>query len=616
MHRFGARAAVFARPNSPCQGRMSSSQTTHNVPRVAAILVVHDGVEWLNSVLATLAAQRYEALDLVVVDNASRDGSAEVLARRIPGERLITFRRNVGFARAVAAAVNHAIVAEADYLLLVHDDLVLAPDAVDLLVTAAEADLAVGVVGPKLREWSDDLVLTEVGMTIDRFGRADSRVEPDELDQGQHDRQDEVFYVSTAGMLLRRDLLRELGGFDARFPAFRDDLDLCWRAWLYGHRVEVVPDAVGYHIGAARGGHRFGVTRAVGARYLAERHALAAMLKHYGPARLAWVVPLGVVLAVARMAFYVTVRRFGDAGAVARASVWNLAQLPRTLRRRRVVQQRRSVADAELGHLFAKGLPGLRAYTGALGAWLAGGSVRALLDDEAAATEDRLADRPLVRFVRDHPAASTGLVLLIAYLAGLGTLLGSGQVVGGQIAPWPASTRDFLTAYASPFNGEPVGTIGFASPAQALLGALSFLGFGSRWLAQRLLVFGLVPVAWLLAMRAGRLLTPRAAPRALGATLYALSPVLLGALGRGFYGLLVGGTLLPGLVLLAVRAADRRIALDSAWRAAALLALGLVVAIASAPVLAPLLGFALLAGIVGLAAADARGNRPATARLG
>ncbi|MDP8970842.1 MAG: glycosyltransferase family 2 protein, partial [Actinomycetota bacterium] len=474
---------------------MASTHTASNLPRVAAILVVCDGGEWLGSVLATIAAQRYPGLDLVVVDNGSRDGSARLLARRIRPKRLISLDRTVGFGQAVSLALQHQAVADADLVLLLHDDLVLAPDALARLVRAMHRDPTLGIVGPKLREWSEDYLLQEVGMTTDRFGRAETILEPGELDQGQHDAQRETLYVSTAGMLLRSDLLRRLGGLDARFPVFRDDLDLCWRAWLAGQRVEVVPRAVGYHIAASsRLARPVGRGRSWEARYLAERHTLAALLKNYGLLQLAWVLPVALMLAAAKTAGFLLSRRFGDAAAVVRAHGWNVVQLPRTLRRRRFVQSHRQVSDGELARLFAPGLPRLRAYAEAVSAWLAGGSTRALIEDtepEVATAQDPLEGRKLARALRDHPAACTGVLLLGAYLLGLVPLLGGGQVVGGQVAPWPESAREFLRAYASPWNGEPAASSAFASPAQPLLGVLSFLGLGSAWLAQRLLVFGL-----------------------------------------------------------------------------------------------------------------------------
>ena len=593
---------------------MPPTITLPTVPRVAAILVVHDGAEWLPSVLATIAAQRYRALDLVVVDNGSKDGSAEILARRIPADRLITLPRNQGFTRAIAAAMSHPVVSAADLLLFWHDDLVLARDGIAHLVKALVEDSSLGIVGPKLLEWSDDGVLAEVGMTIDRFGRAEPRIERRELDQGQHDRIAEVLYVSTAGMLVPREVFRYLGGFDTRFPAYRDDLDLCWRAWLRGVRVEVVPDAVGYHIGAgARAGRRFG-GGAHGGRYLAERHSVAAVLKNYSAVTLLWTFPLIVLLALAKTIAFLVVRRFGEAAAVLRAYLWNLAQLPRTLRRRAAVQRRRTVPDRHIRRLFAPGLPRARVYAEALGDWLAGGSTRALIEDDAV-DEPPAAGGALLRFAKRRPAAVAGLLLGLAYLIGLAPLLGPGQIVGGDIAAWPEASRSFLTAYASPHTGEPIGTSGFASPIQVVLGVFSYLGLGSQWLAQRLLVLGLVPLAWILALRAGRLITPRAGPRALGATLYALSPIVLGALGQGRYGVLVTAALLPGLVLVGVRAADTRIELATSWRASALLALGLAVGMAASPAMAPFLLAGVLAGIAVSAVFRRPGGTQATLRL-
>lgn len=584
------------------------------LPRVAAVLVVRDGQEWLPSVLATLAAQRYPALDLLVVDNGSTDGSAALLSRRIPADRLLTLPRNVGFGRAVARALADPTVAGAELVLLLHDDLALAPDAIVRMVNALREDPSLALVGPKLRDWSEEPILQEVGMTIDRFGRAESMLEPAERDQGQHDHQRPALYVSSAGMLVRTEVLRRLGGFDPRFPVFRDDLDLCWRAWLAGHRIEVVPSAVGYHIAAASRAARDLGRRAGQARYLAERHTLAALLKNYGAPRLLWVLPVVGALAVAKVLAFLATRRFGDASAVVRAYLWNAAQLPRTLRRRKVVQATRRVSDAEVDRYFAPGLPRARVYVEALGSWLAGGSTRALLDDGEGAGPGEESGGAFVRTVRRYPAACAGLALLVLYLVGLRSLVGGGQLVGIEVAPWPETARTFLKAYASPWNGEPVGSAAFASPVQAVLGFVSVLGFGSAWLAQRLVLFGLLPLGWVLALRAGRLVTARPGPRILGATLYVLSPVALGALGEGRFGTLVAAALLPGVALVAIRAADPETGLRAAWRSSALLALGLALTVAAEPGLAPAVVLGYLGVAIGARRIDPSGQ--SLARLG
>jgi hypothetical protein len=458
--------------------------------------------------------------------------------------------------------------------------------------------------------------LSEVGLTIDRLGRAESLLEQGEFDQGQHDQQRAVLYVSTAGMLIRRDVLRKVGGFDARYVVFRDDLDFCWRAWLAGERVEVVPSALGYHTAAASRRLRpVGRGHDWEARYFAERHTLATLLKNYSAARLLWILPIVGLVGLVKAVGFVATRRFGDALATVRAYAWNFFQLPRTLRRRRQVQSRRVVSDSDVIGLFAPGLPRLRSYAEAAGSWLAGGSTRALMDD--ADTRRGAVDEGtrVIRTIRDHPAVVVGGVLLGAYLIGIAGLLGTGQIVGGEVAPWPAQARDFLRAYISAWNGEPLASGAFASPAQALLGFASLLGLGSAWLAQRVVVLGLLPVAWVLALRAGRLVTARPGPRVLGATLYVISPVLMGALAEGRFGLLVVAALLPGLLLVGVRASDGAGDIAGSRRAAALLTLGLVAAAGAAPALLPLLGVLYAGLLVASLVRSREGRRPATLRL-
>ena len=97
------------------------------------------------------------------------------------------------------------------------------------------------------------------------------------LDQGQHDQIRDVFLVNTAGMLVRRAPWT-VGGFDERMPAFRDDLDLCWRTHLAGGRVLVVPQARVRHAAAAFSETR-DTTLVNHPLYLIERHTIAAMLK-------------------------------------------------------------------------------------------------------------------------------------------------------------------------------------------------------------------------------------------------------------------------------------------------------------------------------------------------
>ena len=587
---------------------MSEAAAENAEPRVAAILVVHDGSAWLPAALDSLERQDYPNLHLVAVDNGSGDGSHDILREHLPADDIVSLVHSVGFGQAVAAATEHSAVASADHLLLLHDDLALMPGAVTALVGAMAADDTLAVVGPKLREWSREPILQQVGMTIDHFGRAETGTERGELDQGHLDVARDTLYVSTAGMLVRTELFTGLGGFDERFPALGDDLDLCWRTWLAGWRIGVVPKAVGYHVAAgSRGGRVMWHERPAQVRYLSERHALATMAKNYALHRLAWVLPLTVLLAMLKGTAFLLTRRFSDANAVLGAYAWNVGQARATLKRRRRVQRFRRRKDAELRTLFATGLPRMRDHSDTVRDWLAGSGTPSMLD-----TADDRSRRPaaskVAQALRERPAHGIGLLLGVAYLVGLAPLLGEGQLLGGTVLPWPADSLALLQNYAGAASGEPLATRVSATPLQAVLGALGVLVLDNAWLAQRLAVLGLVPLAWLTTLRAGRLVTAARVPRVIGATLYVLSPVVLGTLAQARLGELVVAALLPALVLLTTRVVNVRTPRGQAWRAAAWLAVVAALAVSAAPGLWPVTVTVLAVGL-GVALSVGTGRR-------
>ena len=215
---------------------------------MVAVVVTRNPGPWLEDTLAGLERQDYDDLTVLVVDCGSDDDPTPRVAAVLPRAFVRRLDDRAGFAGAANEAL-HAVEG-ATFLLLCHDDVVLDPAAVRLLVEEAYRSNA-GIVGPKLVSADDPEILLEVGRSIDRFGAPYTGIEPGELDQEQHDGVRDVFYVTTATMLVRVDLFAELGGFDpATFPG-AEDLDLCWRARLAGARVLVGPDARVAHREAA-----------------------------------------------------------------------------------------------------------------------------------------------------------------------------------------------------------------------------------------------------------------------------------------------------------------------------------------------------------------------------
>jgi len=209
---------------------------------VAVLLVSHDGARWLPVVVEGLRSQTHAPDHVVCVDTGSRDEGPDLL------------ERSFGAVRSLPSGTGFP-----------------------------EADL----LGPKLREWPSLRRLLEVGVTISATGRRETGLERGEYDQGQHDDVRRVLAVHSAGLLVRRAVLEELGGFDDRLPLFGNDLDLGWRAAAAGRTTLVVPQAVVFHAEAAHRGVRRTALTGRHTHFHERRGALYTLLANTGQLSLA-----------------------------------------------------------------------------------------------------------------------------------------------------------------------------------------------------------------------------------------------------------------------------------------------------------------------------------------
>ena len=197
---------------------------------VTAILVSHDGARWLPYSLTALADLTHPPHRVVAVDTGSTDASRRFLVESLTEAGVIDQPEHTPYGEAIRAAVQAYLGApglptpdveapRVEWLWLLHDDSAPEADALRHLLLAAERNPSAAVIGPKIRGWRDGRLLLELGVSVGRGGRRETWLERDETDQGQHDHRREVLAVGSAGMLVRRDVWDELGGFD---PALAD----------------------------------------------------------------------------------------------------------------------------------------------------------------------------------------------------------------------------------------------------------------------------------------------------------------------------------------------------------------------------------------------------------
>jgi GT2 family glycosyltransferase len=605
-----------------------SPQTRHTV---TAVIVAHDGASMLPGLVQALRGQTHAVGRIVAVDTGSRDRSGAVLAELIGQDAVFGMDRATGFGQAVWGALRRAPALrpetsgqpQVEWVWLLHDDCEPAPETLERLLKAASRDRTVVVLGPKVLDGTDRRVLREVGISLDRSGRRITGIDLGEYDQGQHDHNRAVMAVSSAGMLIRRDVWERIGGFDTHLRLFRDDVDFCWRVHAAGYRVHVVTDAILYHreLTARRGRVPEGTT----ARRLDRRNALYVLAVNLPLLAMLWTMAGCVAGALLRAAYFLLTKQLGQAGDQVHA-VGDLLAHPLRLwkaRRRRAAGRRKGydavrmfIAHSRPVRQLTENILSLLSPQGTGGAHHAG-SIGG--DDQ----DEQFIDPPSVP---RRIMASTGVqlfaVLLVVSLVAERRLLGASPLGGGALVPAWGGASALWAEYLAGFHAVGVGSAASAPPYLAVVAALATVLGGQAWLATDILLLGCVPLAGLSAYLCSRKLASSRLARAWLSAAYALLPVASGAIAAGRLGTATAFIIVPVIARTAAATltAPPRRARSAAWATGLLVALAaafvpLVWAVAAGLALVVLVvgrwGWPLLSGKLPLVRPSAGGSQPA-----
>jgi GT2 family glycosyltransferase len=290
--------------------------------QVAAVIPCYNAREWLERCLRSLATQSRPFSEVVVVDDASTDGSADWLRENRPDVRLVALERNRGFA-AVANRGVFAVGAECEAVALVNTDVELSPDWLARTAAVLEGDREVAAVATKMVSLREEGVLDDCGDVLRRDGACEQRGHG-WRDDGRWDTAQEVFGACAGAALYRRSAFAALGGFEERFVAYLEDVDLALRLRLAGWRCRYEP-VVARHWGSGAGGGG-GPARPIDS--LVERNTLLLCARAF-PLRW-WVGPV----LYRQVAWAVRAAQGGQLGSFARGAAAALPLLPAFVRER------------------------------------------------------------------------------------------------------------------------------------------------------------------------------------------------------------------------------------------------------------------------------------------
>lgn len=428
-------------------------QRSSDVPvaDLAIVAAVFAGAgQHMASTLDALSAQSLGPRDVLVV------GGSEP-SRRLAEERHVSWVPTLEEGMAELGA-------DATHVWLLHGDARPRPDALEALAREA-VRVEAGVSGSKILRDDESRHLESVGAATDVFAGPYTGLEVDEVDQEQYDVVRDVAFVSGVSMLVRRDLLRGLGGPDKLMAPQAASIDLCQRARLAGGRVVVVPSSEVIHVE----GHAEPVWREEAGR-------LRAVLKAYSWLTLPWVVPAGFAVGLLAASLRTVSGRPLALWDFARAWVWNMVHLPSLIGARRAVYRSRIVADDELFRYQVRGSTELATAS------------RSLSDRWRRRVQKEAAEISPESFDASQTWSQQPIILAViagaVFVVGASwSLLFSGMPAAGFTLPLPDSGLDTLSSYAGGWNPGGLGSAHPLHPSLAPISLAQIPFFGNNGVA-------------------------------------------------------------------------------------------------------------------------------------
>lgn len=229
--------------------------------------------------LESVKKSDYDNYRIIVVDNASTDGSQEAIEKQFPDAALIKNKENLGFTGGNNAGIRYALEHHTDYVFLLNNDTIVSENMLSELVRAAEGDPRVGIAGPKMYYYSKPKVIWFAGGELDWLEGA-SHIGMNEVDRGQYDEVREVDFITGCGLLIKRNVIDTVGMLREDFFIYYEDVDLCLRARNAGFKCIYVPSSSIWHkVGATTGKRSAKITEMQ--LYLGTRNKIISVKTNY-----------------------------------------------------------------------------------------------------------------------------------------------------------------------------------------------------------------------------------------------------------------------------------------------------------------------------------------------
>ena len=313
--------------------------------RVSVVVVNYNGRKYLETCIKSVLAIKSHKIELIIVDNNSTDESIEFIKnvmKNDPRVSLIQNNKNYGPAY---ARNRGSEVAKGDYIAFLDNDTRVHENWLSESIKHFESDKEIGACQCKLILEDSMDIIDCVGEYLGQTGfLVQLAATGEEKDRGQYKDIIEIFAAKSAGMIVRKKVLLDVGGFDEDFFIYMEESDLCWRIWLQDYKVVLIPNSIVYH--------HSGTSSVIVPEYInyfvkfhGTKNYLSTLLKNLEITNLIKILSLHLSGWIAIIFFFLSQKQLLSVKYIIYGLLWNLKYFRKIFEKRRVIQNQRKVAD-------------------------------------------------------------------------------------------------------------------------------------------------------------------------------------------------------------------------------------------------------------------------------
>lgn len=224
---------------------------------ISIIIPNYNGQNYLKGCLDSLCKQSFREFEIIIVDNASEDGSCEFISENYPDIKLISLTENYGFSRAVNEGIKDS---NSNYVVLLNNDVEADVHWLKNLLSCIDKDKNIFSCSSKMINYHNRDLIDDVGDNFNILGWAYKRGEGKSI--SKFNNESNVFSSCAGAAIYRRKVFDEIGYFDEKFFAYLEDIDISYRAKIHGYRNRYCSDAIIYHVGSATTGSKYNKIKA------------------------------------------------------------------------------------------------------------------------------------------------------------------------------------------------------------------------------------------------------------------------------------------------------------------------------------------------------------------